>query len=121
MRRLNQASSKEVSGGSDETKILIKFVDDILSLMIEQSTSSDNQSIKRITGCRLVGHSFQLITGLLVDKCPSAKFAQASGGQVFEINQEVSSSLSLCNFNLFSTSTSSLIWLFFSLYILGHG
>jgi hypothetical protein len=79
----------EVIGGSDETKALISFADHLIKLLTSQPNSSkSSKSELRFGGCRLLGHAFQLLTGLLVNCTPSCAFANASGGKVFDVGDD---------------------------------
>jgi len=73
----------EVVGGSDETKALVSFADHLIKLLANQACSSKSEL--RFGGCRLLGHAFQLLTGLLVTCTPSCAFAESSGGKVFDV------------------------------------
>ena len=80
VRSLKRTAEGDIVGDSEETKALVSFVDSCLAILPAEERAMQGAEA---LACRLVGHAFQLLTGLLVDKS-KARFATKSGGRAFE-------------------------------------
>ena len=83
-RELKRSATGELVGNSVETKAIVKFADLCIGLI---SRTVLQRPGAETLACRLVGHAFQLLTGLLVEQSKS-RFATKSGGMAFEAGKE---------------------------------